>query len=268
MTRRYEPKIFKNVPFTQALPESIWFHLANMPADATYPQHQHEWGEFVFSFQGAMEIKTPNMHFLAPPPYAIWLPPKLEHRGLNRDVTTHCSIFIDSDLCDSLPHQACVLMTTPLLKAILEELRNNPPDLPCSRQTKYILQVALDQIETLGKVDIYLPTSDHSGLSIILNYLYAHPEDNTHLADLANMANLTERTLSRYCDKELGMTLNEWRQRLKIFKSLSLLEKGKSIKTISLELGYSSTSAFINMFKRWMGTTPDSFRKEPSILFT
>jgi len=265
MNKRYEAKIFKNVPYTQSLPAPIWFHLAKMPADATYPQHHHNWGELVYSFQGIMEIKTPNMHFLAPPPYAIWLPPNLEHRGLNRDATVHASIFIDPALCTSLPQQACVFMTTALLRAILEDLKHNRPKLPCSKQIINLLQVAFDQVEILNKVDIYLPTSDHVGLSTILNYLYLNPEDNKPLSELAKMANLTERTLSRYCDKELGMTLNEWRQRLKIFKSLQLLENGQSIKTISLQLGYASTSAFINMFKRWMGITPDSFRKEPTV---
>ncbi|MDN8271996.1 AraC family transcriptional regulator [Acinetobacter sp. ABJ_C1_1] len=261
-SKKYEPKIFRSVPFTDSLPAPIWFHLASMPADATYPQHHHDWGEFVYSFEGAMEIKLPKIHFLAPPPYGIWLPPNVEHRGLNRDVTMHSSIFLEPDLCKSLPSDACVLMTTPLLRVILTELKNSPPRVPCLIQQTRLLQVTLDQLEILKKVDIFLPTSEHTGLSIILNYLYLHPEDNSHLSDLARMANLTERTLARYCDKELGMSLTEWRQRLKIFKSLPMLETGQSIKTISLNLGYANTSAFINMFKRWMGTTPDSFRKE------
>jgi len=57
------------------------------------------------------------------------------------------------------------------------------------------------------------------------------------------------------------MSLHEWRQRLKVMKALSLLNQGKTIESIALDLGYASSSAFIFMFKRWMNLTPDQFRK-------
>jgi len=33
------------------------------------------------------------------------------------------------------------------------------------------------------------------------------------------------------------------------------------VETIALDLGYGSASAFISMFRRLMGVTPDEFRK-------
>ncbi len=41
----------------------------------------------------------------------------------------------------------------------------------------------------------------------------------------------------------------------------SLLEQGHTVESIALDLGYASATAFINLFKRWMGLTPDQFRK-------
>ena len=81
------------------------------------------------------------------------------------------------------------------------------------------------------------------------------------MQQLAVQHNMTERTLARYSQKELGMSLNEWRQRLKVMKAMSMLTKGKKVESIALDLGYANASAFINMFKRWMVYTPDQFRK-------
>jgi AraC-like DNA-binding protein len=39
-----------------------------------------------------------------------------------------------------------------------------------------------------------------------------------------------------------------------------MLEAGRSVEAIGLELGYSSASAFIAMFRRMTGTTPDKVR--------
>ncbi|BCQ61477.1 hypothetical protein PBOI14_32270 [Pseudomonas sp. Boi14] len=66
----------------------------------------------------------------------------------------------------------------------------------------------------------------------------------------------------RRSQRELGMSLVEWRQRLKVVQALALLEQGRTVESIGLDLGYSSASAFISMFRRMMGTTPDEYRRQ------
>jgi AraC-like DNA-binding protein len=39
------------------------------------------------------------------------------------------------------------------------------------------------------------------------------------------------------------------------------LEAGRSVEAVALDLGYSSASAFIAMFKRLVGVTPDAVRR-------
>lgn len=85
--------------------------------------------------------------------------------------------------------------------------------------------------------------------------------DNRSLPELAHAAHTTERTLMRRCQRDLGMSLTEWRQRLRVVKAMPLLQAGQTVETIALDLGYGSASAFIAMFKKRIGTTPDEFRK-------
>ncbi|MEK5794611.1 AraC family transcriptional regulator, partial [Acinetobacter nosocomialis] len=87
--------------------------------------------------------------------------------------------------------------------------------------------------------------------------LKQNPSDHRSLAELAQLVNTSERTLARYSQSELGMSLHEWRQRLRVMQALPLLEQGHTVESIALDLGYASATAFINLFKRWMGLTPD-----------
>ncbi|MGO4330066.1 helix-turn-helix domain-containing protein [Cupriavidus sp. 2TAF22] len=100
-----------------------------------------------------------------------------------------------------------------------------------------------------------------SGHVRCLRALEADPGDNRALPELAHAANTTERTLARRCRRDLGMSFAEWRQRMRVLKAMSLLEAGRTVEAIALDLGYGSASAFISMFRRMMGVTPDEFRR-------
>jgi AraC-like DNA-binding protein len=42
---------------------------------------------------------------------------------------------------------------------------------------------------------------------------------------------------------------------------MPMLQSGMKVENISQDLGYASTSAFIAMFRRMMGVTPDEYRR-------
>ena len=56
------------------------------------------------------------------------------------------------------------------------------------------------------------------------------------------------------------MSFGEWRQRLRFLTALEALEAGQGVQQIAFDLGYSSASAFIAMFRREAGTTPEQYR--------
>lgn len=256
-------KHFRTPPFSDALPAPIYFRTACMPAEATYPQHRHPWGEFVYSFSGVMEVKLADHHYLAPPQYGIWLPANVEHRGLNRHEACHCSLYIAEELSRALPKTPCALTVSPLLRAILDHLRQHPPGLPRRPEEARLLQVLVDQLALAECAGSYLPSSSDPALAALLRLLEANPGDNRALPELAQAAHTSERTLMRRCQRDLGMSLAEWRQRLRVVKAMPQLEAGRTVEAIALDLGYGSASAFISMFRKLMGVTPDEFRKAP-----
>ena len=64
--------------------------------------------------------------------------------------------------------------------------------------------------------------------------------------------------------KETGLTVAEWRRRLRLLHAVRLLAEGEPVTTVALEIGYSSVSAFISVFKSAFGATPNHFRSQTS----
>ncbi|WP_229258038.1 helix-turn-helix domain-containing protein [Duganella margarita] len=58
-----------------------------------------------------------------------------------------------------------------------------------------------------------------------------------------------------------GLSANAWRQRARLLRSLELLAQDVPVRTVALDLGYSTASAFINLFKRAFGEPPSAYRR-------
>jgi AraC-like DNA-binding protein len=253
-------------PFGVEVPVPIYFRSISFPAEASTPIHHHVPGEFVYAFSGVMELKLENHHYLAPPQYGIWMPPGAEHHSLNRYESSFCSIYIARDLCSGLPQKDPVpLAVSPLVRAILDDLRAREVRFPQSDADVHLLHVLVDQLRKAPRQSNYLPMSSDPQLGPVLSALDQDPADNRSLADWAKEVHGTERTLARRCHRDLGMNFSEWRQRLRMVRALAMLADGLSVERIGLELGYNSSSAFIAMFRRMVGTTPEEFRKRAAV---
>lgn len=259
-SKDYLTKQLKQLATNDQIIAPLWISFRDDPALSIYPTHGHAWGEFIYAFNGVMEVNINKVNYITPSSYGLWLPPHIKHSGLNRTDVSHATLYIHESLCSTLPKHAGIMLTTPLVNALLQHLKDHPKAIDDVEHLR-LLQVLLDQLQVAKLIRNYLPHSKHPRLNEILDYLHQHPADQSSLAALAKMHNMTERTLARYSQKELAMSLHEWRQRLKIIKAISMLNDGRKIESIALDLGYANATTFINMFKRWMHITPDQFRK-------
>jgi AraC-like DNA-binding protein len=247
-------------PLDETLPHPVYFRTDSLLPDSSYPRHRHHGGEFVYAFSGVMELQLEGRHYLAPPQYGIWIPPRVAHVGLNRHEATFCSLYLARERCSRLPREACAVAVGPLLKALLEQLRARRIDTPRKPSDERLVEVLVDELEAAPRQGTYLPTSEDPLLRPILTTLEARPDDQRTLAEWASAVHATERTLVRRCQRDLGMSFGEWRQRLRVVRALALLEEGRSVESIALDLGYGSSSAFIAMFRRMTGSSPDKLR--------
>lgn len=79
------------------------------------------------------------------------------------------------------------------------------------------------------------------------------------VSKLAALMQLNERTLLRQCRKHLAVSPSQLIQTFKIEKAKKLVAKGLESKEISIRVGYSCKSAFLQAFKKEVGYSPTYF---------
>ncbi|PBJ11484.1 AraC family transcriptional regulator [Flavobacterium sp. ACN6] len=86
--------------------------------------------------------------------------------------------------------------------------------------------------------------------------------ENPNLQDLAQVLNLNPITISKHFPKYFGCTLGEYMRRIKVNRSLSLIQSQESNLTeISFQCGFADQSHFIRTFKNQTGFLPKQFQK-------
>jgi methylphosphotriester-DNA--protein-cysteine methyltransferase len=58
---------------------------------------------------------------------------------------------------------------------------------------------------------------------------------------------------------KLGMSFGRWRQQARLFAALEMLAQGRSVTEAAVAVGNDSVSAFIEMFRKMLGTTPQMY---------
>ncbi|HEY0294722.1 MAG TPA: helix-turn-helix transcriptional regulator [Bordetella sp.] len=242
-------------------PNPVSFRTEVFKAGTVFPRKRQAWGELNYALSGVCEFEIDGARYLSPPHYGIWIPPGVPHEAWNRHDIRYVCVYVERRLCKNLPSTPCTLGLSLLLKAILADFDEREVTLPATREDLRLAQVLVDQIRLAPRFESYLPMPEDALLVSILHRLQADPGNRISAARLAGEAGTTERTLSRRCQEQLGMSFNEWRQRLKLVSALALLDEGEPVFRIAQRLGYGNASAFITMFRRMTGTSPMQARR-------
>lgn len=72
---------------------------------------------------------------------------------------------------------------------------------------------------------------------------------------------VSERTLSRLFRSEFGVTFPQWRTQSRLHHALRMLADDAPVTRVAHHCGWSSTSAFIDVFRRSFGYTPGTHNR-------
>lgn len=101
-----------------------------------------------------------------------------------------------------------------------------------------------------------------SRLQRMLDVLSQRPDDRASAAEWAQRLGMSERTLARLARQDTGSSFGAWHRRARLLVALERLAGGVPVARIAAELGYASDSAFIYMFRRTLGVTPQRYFEE------
>ncbi|WP_440896514.1 response regulator transcription factor [Amphibacillus sp. Q70] len=119
----------------------------------------------------------------------------------------------------------------------------------------------LDEIKAL----IFSNKENHeqANMQKILTYIAEHYKESLSLTELADHFHFNPSYLSFYFTNHHDEGFSEYLNRIRIKKSMELLEySSESISTISEKVGYSEHSYFSKVFKKITGMSPSRYRRE------
>ncbi|MEB7717657.1 AraC family transcriptional regulator [Staphylococcus equorum] len=111
--------------------------------------------------------------------------------------------------------------------------------------------------------------SDDFPLSITkaINFIEKHYQEDISLDDIVKVSNLSKYHFTRQFKKSIKETPINFLAKTRINKSLILLTSDdKNIEYIAQEVGYTSSNYFSKVFKKFIGTTPNNYRKTINIM--
>jgi AraC-like DNA-binding protein len=238
------------------VPEIRQLRLANtgfqsIRAGGGVDAHWHAENQIVYAGRGVLSVTTEAGSWIAPANRAIWVPAGTihQHRAYG-ETALHTIGLSDNPLGLDAPS---ALVVSPLLRELILVYTSLEGE---AGERARLRAVLLDQLRRSPQRPTYLPTPRDPRLAAVCNVLQDDPADNRTLAELGREIGASERTLSRLCKADLGMTFPQWRTELRLHLALRLLAEGDSVTRVAHRCGWASTSAFIDAFRRAFGHTP------------
>lgn len=226
--------------------------------------HFHDQHQIVYAGRGVLTVQTDAGVWVAPANRAIWVPARTVHQHRAYGETVLYTVGLPAEETERDPgHDGSpdvlrlttptVLEVGPLLRElVISYVDSDNQDSPRRRRLRAVL---LDQLRVATDHSLRLPTPTDDRLVRAAEAMAAEPDLATMRA-LADRAGCGERTLSRLCRDQLGMTLPQWRTQIRLHRALQLLAEGESVTTVARRTGWSTASAFIDVFGRVLGYTP------------
>jgi AraC-like DNA-binding protein len=116
--------------------------------------------------------------------------------------------------------------------------------------------VIQDQLTALPIAPLQLPMPRDPRALLVATRLISDCGSPDSLGAICAKSGSHLRTTERLFLAQTGMTLDQWRRRLRIIEALRLLAAGQTVTSVAAAVGYSTPSAFAAMFRQETGNSP------------
>ncbi len=215
------------------------------------PWHSHHAGQLWRIAAGLLVIETPLGRSVVPAKHIGWIPPGQQHAAFSESAIEGCAVYIDPAHCEGLPEKATLFESDDFTDALFSRL-----SVAGSEYDPRKLILLLEELALASQVRFNLPVPTDPRLKNVVRKLLQSVDDNQTVESHASRAGMSVRTFNRRFSAETGMNFVNWRQLARVMQAMEWLAAGKPVGWIALSCGYSSVSAFIEVFRTWTGKTP------------
>jgi len=237
--------------------------IASVPAELAdgheIPEHSHPEDQLLFASEGVMTVNTEQGVWVVPPMRAVWIPAGTSHSVAISGRVSMRTLYFLPKLCRSFPRKCFVMNVSSLLKELILHACTFSKLHMRAATERRIAEMIVDQLKAVESIPLQLPHPADSRAKRVVETLLSNPGDQTTLDKLCADSGASKRTIQRLFLDETRMTFNKWRQQLRLLHGMQRLAAGQKVTVAALDAGYNSTSAFISMFRKQLGTTPTRY---------
>jgi AraC-like DNA-binding protein len=234
---------------------------ADLPHGHVIPEHSHPEDQLLFASKGVMTLRTKQGVWVVPPMRAVWIPAETPHSVSMSGHVSMRTLYLLPKLCRTLPAKCLVMNVSALLKELILHACKFAKLNKKKAAERRIVELLVDQLKAIESVPLQLPRLVDSRAKRVMEALFMNPGDQRTLEKLCKDCGASKRTIQRLFLEETKLTFAKWRQQLRLLNGMQWLASGAKVTAAAMEAGYGSTSAFISMFRKQLGTTPTRYLK-------
>ena len=242
-------------------PDVRSYAVTHPPGPLRVPQHE-AWDTLIYACRGVLTVRAEEGSWVVPPHRAVWVPGALPHELLLSGRTSLRNLYVRREHALLPPHCRVIDVSRLLRELLLHVVRSAPLHLPHPEHGR-LIGVLRDQLLLVSDAGLQLPMPSDGRVQGVVRMLQEDVADPRPLTVLADAARVSRRTLERVFLTETGMTLGQWRRRLRMLEALRLLAADEPVTSVALRVGYSTPSAFGAAFRAELGSAPGSWFGRP-----
>jgi AraC-like DNA-binding protein len=234
---------------------------SEMGRGQSYGWHRHDEYQLAYAATGRLRVAMRDWACTISARQAILLPAAVEHEVTAVTGAAFHSVYWRPDAEQSRDDGARVVDVSPLLHELILKSTGLAGVRHAARRWKAFAEAICCELDLPPESTVPERPAGVTRGQRVADRLSDDPADARPLRDIACQIGCSEKTLSRAFRAELGLPFGEWRRNARIRHAIRLLEAGHRVAEVADRVGYSSVSAFIAMFRRYMDCTPGQYRE-------
>lgn len=226
------------------------------------PWHYHDLHQILYAFEDSVEVECQFARYKVPHQFAVWIPAGAVHRTAIQNVRSG-SIFLRKEMIESATDDLRVIPASNLMREMIMYAMRWPITGEDNEISTAFFQcfARLCSEWIAQEVKLVLPVSNDSRINAVVDFTQTHLS-SVSLKDVCKAVGMSERTLRRRFQREMGISWEDFRLRSRMYSAIDALDNtDKPIGLIAEKLGYTSQASFARVFKSVMGMGPTQYRK-------
>lgn len=239
----------------QALPHGVASYARRYPDGYVSAWHDHPRHQLVYAVAGLMMAEADGTAWAVPAGSGLIVPAGMPHEIRMAGGVQLQSLYIDPGEPGAAAMAACRAVTiAPLLAGLIEALcaMGNPWPLP--PRAHHLSQLILIELGTAPKSSLALPYPPDARLQRVCDALMGAPGAVHTIDHWAALAGMSRRSFTRRFQQQTGLSLGQWRDRLRCHFALRGQAQGAAMERVARDLGYASRQALQAMMRRTAGS--------------